>query len=134
LLAQLLLYPYEAEQGIRYYGFRALSVLITVSSIYAVSFRRLTWIFALLLAIPVALHRSVLLEPTESKVALAGLALGVAFDAFIVVVIFNRVFRARDVTSTTIFGAVSIYLMVGFVFTRIYLFFSCGASAERFLP
>ncbi|HEY4051352.1 MAG TPA: ion channel [Acidobacteriaceae bacterium] len=122
LLIQLVLYPYAGEQGVRYQWYRLLSFFITIASIYAVSFRRSTWIIALLFAIPVIWHRTILSESTASKLALAGLMLGVAFDLLIVLVVFHRVFHTRDVTAQTIFGAVSIYLLVGFAFTRIYMF------------
>jgi Ion channel len=122
LLVQLVLFPYEGGQGLRYQWFLLLSVFITISSIYAVSFRRSTLIIALLFAIPVVFHRTVLSDSTGGKIALAGLMLGVAFDIFVVVVIFRRVFTTRDVTAQTIFGAVSIYLMVGYSFVRVYRF------------
>jgi Ion channel len=122
LLADLVLYPFAGDQGLRAEWFRLLALFITISSIYAVSFRRSTWIVALLFAGPVVWHRTIVSESTATKLGLAGLAIGVAFDVFVVVVIFRRVFRTRDVGSQTIFGAVSIYLMVGFAFIRIYMF------------
>ena len=118
LLLQLILYPYTQDNG----WFQLITLLVTIFSIYAVIFRRLTWIVALLIAIPVAVHRTVLFERTATRLELAGLALSLAFDVFVVVVIFERVFHTREVNSGTIFGALSIYLMVGFAFTRLYLF------------
>jgi len=42
------------------------------------------------------------------------------FDAFIVVVIFRRVFASKQPNSETIFGALCIYLLAGFAFASIY--------------
>ena len=121
LLVHLVLYPYEV-QGMRSLWFRLLGFLITIASIYAVSSRRLTWIIALIFAVPVVLHRTVFAESTASKLQLAGLILSAAFDVFLVAVLFQRVFRAREVTSQAIYGALSIYLILGLTFARLYTF------------
>lgn len=46
--------------------------------------------------------------------------LSFVFDVFIVVVIFRRVFSRERATSETIFGALCIYLLVGFSFAGVY--------------
>jgi len=122
LLADLAVYTYSGRSNFTPL-YRALNILILVSSVYAVSFRRLTWIVALIIAIPVAIHLiphgyEVPLAP--SKLELAGTALSVALDIFIIVVIFKRVFQTREVNADAIYGAVSIYLLVGFAFARVY--------------
>jgi len=121
LLIDLAVYPYEGyyESKLSLW-FRLLNVLIVISSIYAVSFRRLTWIIALVIAVPVAIHRGLFYEITASGLELAGASLSIAFDIFIIVVIFRRAFQTREVTSGAIYGAVSIYLLIGFAFMRIY--------------
>jgi hypothetical protein len=97
-----------------------LNVFVTISSVYAVSFRRWTWIIALVLAVPVALHRGIIYEITASKLGILGGSISVAFDIFIIIVIFRRAFRGREVTSDAVFAAVSIYLLVGFTFANVY--------------
>jgi hypothetical protein len=42
------------------------------------------------------------------------------FDLFIVVSIFHRVFTARDPEAETIFGALCVYLLIGFSFSNLY--------------
>ena len=42
------------------------------------------------------------------------------FDVFVVVVIFRRVFTKDEPNSETVFGALCIYLLVGFTFSSIY--------------
>ena len=120
LLVELAVYPWERYDSKFSLWFRLLNVLIAISSVYAVSFRRLTWVVAMVLAVPVAVHRGLFYEITPDKLQLAGASLGVAFDIFIIVVIFRRAFQAREVTSSAIYGAVSIYLLIGFTFMRIY--------------
>jgi hypothetical protein len=120
LLVDLAVYPYEGYESRLSPWFRLLNILIVISSVYAVSFRRLTWIIAMVFAVPVAFHRGVLYELTAGKLDLAAAFISVAFDIFIIVVIFRRAFQTREVTSDAIYGAVSIYLLVGFAFMRIY--------------
>jgi hypothetical protein len=54
--------------------------------------------------------------------ALIGIMLTFAFDVFVMVTIFRRIFVFERVTTSTIFGALCIYLMLGFSFTNLYLF------------
>jgi hypothetical protein len=56
--------------------------------------------------------------------ALVGVMLTFAFDVFVLITIFRRIFRFERVTSSTIFGALCIYLLVGFSFTNLYIFVS----------
>ena len=120
LLVDLAVYPYESYESKLSPWFRVLNILIVVSSVYAVSFRRLTWIVALIIALPVAFHRDLFFAITVSKLEIARAAISIAFDIFIIVVIFRRAFQTREVTSDAIYGAVSIYLLVGFAFLRVY--------------
>jgi hypothetical protein len=120
LLVDLALYPYGTHQGSISLWFRLLNVFVVIASVYAVSFRRWTWIIALVLAIPVSLHRGIIHEIVASKLDLGGTGLSVAFDIFIIIVIFKSAFEAREVTANSIFAAVSIYLLIGFTFANIY--------------
>src|ERR1700679_1446140 len=92
LLVELALYPYATHEGAFFPWFRLLNVLVTIASVYAVSFRRWTWIIALVLAVPVALHRGIIYEITANKLGLIGGGITVAFDIFIIIVLFRRAF------------------------------------------
>jgi hypothetical protein len=120
LLIQLLLYPYAGSGVTIALWFRLLNVLIALSSVYAVSFRRMTWIIALVFAAPLLLDPFILHEVTMSKLQLVRSGISIAFDIFIIVVVFRKVFQRGEATSDGIYGAVSIYLLAGFAFSRIY--------------
>ncbi len=123
LLADLLIYPHVGESGMGYQWFRLLGAFITFLCIYAINVRRSTLIFAILLAIPVAVHRDILpVNLKASSLAMVGLMTGVIFDIFVIVIIFHRVIRAKDIDTGAIFGALCVYLMAGFAFARLYLF------------
>jgi hypothetical protein len=124
LLSYLVLYPYAGETGYRYWGFRALTVVVTLFSIYAVSYRRTLIIVVLLLAIPAMLEHSRVKVMHAGTFSIANAALTMVFDAIIIVIIFRRVFRRETATSETILGALCVYVLIGFAFTNIYMLVS----------
>jgi Ion channel len=120
LLAALIFYPYAQTNNALYLSFRALAGGVTLLSLYAVSFRRTLVFFAAVLAIPAFMHRVVLPADDRGFLSLLNSALTFAFDLLIVVIIFRRVFARERPTSETIFGALCIYLLVGYSFTALY--------------
>jgi hypothetical protein len=120
LLGSLILYPYAEHSGFGYYAFRVLGSAAILLSVYAVSFRRSLIIFALALAIPAFFHRILNFSADAGSVSILNIVLSFVFDAFVVVVIFRRVFSHDQPNSETIFGALCVYLLVGFGFASLY--------------
>lgn len=120
LLAYLVLYPYGQNAGFPYLAFRIFGVVVTVLSVYAVSFRRRFVWFALTLAFPAVVQRILLSSARTGGIRLVTIVLGFAFDLFIVAVIFHRVFVEEEPTKEAVFGALCIYLLVGFSFASLY--------------
>ena len=121
LLAYLVLFAYMDDQGARFYVFRAVGVAVTLMCIYAVSFRRgLIFVVALILAGPSIVSHAIVFRPRMVPVSIINLILSFVFDVFIIVVIFRRVFVREQPDAETIFGAVCIYLLIGFSFARLY--------------
>ena len=120
LLLYLILYPYTQNKGVAYYALRILGIGITLLSVYAVSFRRSLVFVGIALAIPVLMAHFRIADLDTSATTLATTALTLAFDTFIIVAIFRRVFVHKQPTAETIFGALCIYLLVGLGFGSIY--------------
>jgi Ion channel len=120
LLATLIAYPYTESRSSGYYPFRVLSGLIVAFSVYVVSFRRGLAIGAILLAIPAMVQRVLNPSVTAGFLPIGNMVLSFAFDVWIVVSIFRRVFSNVRITSETIFGALCIYLLNGMSFASIY--------------
>jgi hypothetical protein len=120
LLGTLILYPLTEGNGSRYYLLRFLGSVIVVLCVYAVSFRRGLLLAAALLAVPAFMGRVILFEFDASALSVVRTLLSLGFDLFIVVVIFRRVFSHQKPNAETVFGALCIYLLVGFGFTSIY--------------
>ncbi|MFZ0884113.1 MAG: ion channel [Candidatus Acidiferrales bacterium] len=120
LLAVLILYPYADTTRSGFYALRVLGSAVIVVSVFAIRLRRSVLIFALILAVPALVQRLRLPEPTASTFSILNIILSFTFDIFVVVVIFRRVFAHQQTDSETVFGALCIYLLVGFIFASIY--------------
>jgi hypothetical protein len=120
LIAVLLYYPFVKEDSFSYTVFRIVGSAGIFLAVYAVKVRRTLLICAVLLAIPAGLQRILLFRADAGLFSLIGILLSFAFDVFIVVLVFRRVFTEQQVRSETIFGAICIYLLIGFSFSSIY--------------
>ncbi|AXC15321.1 hypothetical protein ACPOL_6077 [Acidisarcina polymorpha] len=121
LLGSLVLYPLAGDNGSRYYLFRFLSTVVILLSVYAVSFRRSLVVFAVVLAVPALLQHTVMFHRIDANwLSIIRIGLSFTFDVFIVVVIFRRVFAHQQPDAETIFGALCIYLLVGFSFASVF--------------
>ena len=120
LLATLLLFPYAEAKHVGGYAFRVIGSFAIVVSVYAAKIHRGMLIFAVLLAIPALLERIVLPEFHGTSFFLFNILLALIFDVLIVVLLFQHVFSAEQATSETIFGALCVYLLIGFSFASVY--------------
>jgi hypothetical protein len=72
------------------------------------------------LAIPALFERIVLPNLNGHSFFTFNIGLTLVFDVVIVVIIFRHVLAASEPTSETIFGALCVYLLVGFTFASVY--------------
>ena len=120
LLGTLLLYPYADTSRFGHYAFRVIGSAATLISVYAAKIHRTLLVLALILAIPTLLHRILLPKADASSFSIFNIVLSFAFDILIIVLIFRHVFAKEQTNSETIFGALCIYLLVGFSFASVY--------------
>ncbi|MBV8436686.1 MAG: two pore domain potassium channel family protein [Silvibacterium sp.] len=121
LLADLAFYPFVSDTlGARYHIFRALGVAITLVAVYAVSFRKGLIFIALVLAVPAMMERSMFFRTGIGALSMTSVFVGFVFDVFVMVVLFHRIFARDKPTAETLFGALCIYLLIGFAFARLY--------------
>jgi hypothetical protein len=124
LLFDLVLYPYVGDSGARSHVFRVVGVAVTLMSVYAVSFRRGIIFVALILAGPAFVEHAIVFRSRMVPASVFTVVLSFAFDVFIIVVLFRRVFAREKPTAETLFGAVCVYLLIGFSFARLYAVFA----------
>jgi len=121
LLSVLLSYPYSMGSDFRYLCYRTLFCFVILFSVYALNLRRSLVVIALILAAPSIMHHAVFAANLKSPASVINSFFSLAFDVFIVVVIFRRIFAKAHADSESIFGALCIYLFVGFSFASIFL-------------
>jgi hypothetical protein len=119
-LATLILFPYAEARHFGGYSFRVVGSLAIVASVYAAKLHRSLLIFAIVLAIPALFERIVLPKISANSFFTFNIVLAFVFYVVIVVVIFRHVITAEKPTSETIYGALCIYLLMGFSFASIY--------------
>jgi hypothetical protein len=120
LLATLILYPYAEASHFGFYAFRLIGSFAILISVYAAKIHRSLLILAIALAIPALVQRIALPKADASALSTSNIVLSFLFDIIIVVVIFRHVFAGERPNSETIFGALCIYLLVGFSFASVY--------------
>lgn len=121
LLGILIYYPYSLGSDFRYYVFRSLFCFVILFSIYALSMRRWLVVIALLLSAPAIVQHGVLAAEYKGPAGVFNALLSLAFDVFVVVVILRRIFSKDRTDSESIFGALCIYLFVGFSFSSVFM-------------
>jgi hypothetical protein len=120
LLATLILFPYAEASHVGSYAFRIIGSFAIIVSVYAANVHRSLLILAIVLAIPALFERLVLPTVNARSFFIFNIVLTLVFDVVIVVVIFRHVLAAAQPTPETIFGALCLYLLVGFTFASVY--------------
>src|SRR5580658_4399876 len=120
LLATLIIFPYSQSSSFGHYAFLVIGSSAILISVYAAKILRGLLVLAIVLAIPTLFHRIFLPKAELSSFSIFNVALSLVFDLLIVVVIFRHVFARDQPNSETIFGALCIYLLVGFSFASLY--------------
>ncbi len=120
LLFSMIVYPYAESSTFGYYAFRIVGSAIILLTIYAVAFRRSLILLVVVLAVPAMLHHVLLSPSSASTAALIDRLLSLAFDLIVIVIIFRCVYSEAQPNTETIFGALCVYLLIGYGFASIY--------------
>jgi hypothetical protein len=124
LLASIVFYPYAESSGSGYYIFRILVGAAILLTVYAVTFRRGLLVLVIALAIPSILQHLLVNPHSAGIVPIVSRCISLAFYLVVIFIIFHHVFNNQNPDSETLFGALCIYLLVGFAFASSYLLIS----------
>ena len=117
----LVLFPFLEKPGLPLFLFRFLGAAAFISGVYAVSERRAQWIVALVLAMPAGVLNAVFAFRPDPRLAVPTLIFTILFLAFTLVSLLRAVVRAQRVTPDTIYGALSVYLLMATTWAAAYL-------------
>lgn len=123
-LCQVLLlvsFPYLERPGLPMVLFRLLGAVAFVSGVYAVSDSRAQWITAVALAIPAGVLNAVFAFRPDPQIAVPMLIFTILFVVFTLVSLLRAVVRAERVTHDTIYGALSVYVLMAIAWGAAYL-------------
>jgi len=117
-LAQVLLValsPYFEKPGLPILMLRLLAAVAFFTGVYAVSEKRAQWVTALALAVPAGVLNAVFAFRPHIQINLPALITTILFLAYTLVTLLRAVLRAETVTLDTIYGALSVYLLIAFL-------------------
>lgn len=120
-LVLLLIFVPSAEKGVFHFAFLNLvTTVIILTGVYAVSEVKTHVIIASLLGVPWVLINWVNLFLHDSY-GVGALSWGVLFLSYTTVLVFINILRGSRVDIETLYGAVTVYLLIGLTFTSIYI-------------
>ncbi|MGA1982330.1 MAG: hypothetical protein ABSG84_07645 [Acidobacteriaceae bacterium] len=121
LLSSIVVYPYAESSGFGYYTFRVLMGGVILLTVYAVTFSRGMLFLVIALAIPSFLQHTFVHPHDAGMVPELSRAISLAFYVVVIFIIFRHVFENDKPNSETMFGALCIYLLIGFAFSSAYM-------------
>ncbi len=117
----LVLYPWLNQPGLPILVFRLLGGLAFIAAVYATSDNRLHWMTAAALSIPTAALNVVSAFRPDRRNAVPTLLCTVVFLLFTLITLLKTVLRAERVTRDTIYGALSVYLLMAITWGAAYM-------------
>lgn len=120
LLGSIVFYPYAETSGLGYYAFRVVGTMIILLTVWAVTFSRGLLLLVGVLAVPSILQHLFLHPQSFGLLPFINRVLAIGFDLLIIGIISQHIFNTDEPNSETIFGALCIYLLLGFTFASVY--------------
>lgn len=113
--------PYLEKPGLPVLLLRLLAAVSFLTAVYAVSEKRVHWICAILLGAPAAVLNALWAFQVDTRIEVPALILTIFFLGYALVILLRAVLRAQTVTLDTIYGAVSVYLLIAFLWSAGYI-------------
>jgi len=120
LLAMMVLEPFLFDYTRIWFLVDIFFSIILFTSIYAVSDKKSTTLIAILLAFPKL--ATLWIEGFTSNTLLAFLdsIFGIVFIGYIIILILRHIFKQKEVTLETIYGAIVVYILIGLLWVFFY--------------
>ncbi len=120
LILLLAIYPYVSAGPTGPIALKVLSSFVLITGVYAVSYRQRQVVIAVLLAVPAFGLGWLYVITGNPALGSAESIFTLLFYAFTALVGLSRVLGARQITTDTIYGAVSVYLLMGLTWATAY--------------
>ena len=120
LILLLVIYPYVVAGPAGPVALKVLSSIILITGVYAVSYRRRQIVIAVLLGIPAFVFGWLHVITGVPALDKAESVFTLLFYAFTALIVLSRVLTTRRIATDTIYGAVSVYLLMGLTWATAY--------------
>jgi hypothetical protein len=117
----LVFIPYLNHPGLPLILFRLLGAVAFVAGVFAVSEKRAQWIAALALLSPAGILNVVFAFHPDPRMVVPTLVMTILFLAFTLVTLLQAVVNAEQVTRDTIYGALSVYMLMALAWAAVYM-------------
>ncbi len=107
--------------------------LVLLSVVYTVKKQKAAFLLGLVLGIPwVLLSWLHLIDSVTFPPGTLSL-MSMIFDGYIIYILLRHIIRSKRITADILYGAVSVYILLGIFFASLYLFFDAITPAELFV-
>jgi hypothetical protein len=120
LLAMMVLEPFLFDYTRIWFLVDIFFSIILFTSIYAVSDKKSTALIAILLAVPKLATLWIEGFISYTPVAFLDSIFGIAFIGYIIILILRHIFKQKEVTLETIYGAIVVYILIGLLWVFFY--------------
>lgn len=120
LLAMMVLEPFLFDYTRIWFLVDIFFSIILFTSIYAVSDKKSTTLIAILLAFPKLATLWIEGFISYTPVAFLDSIFGIAFIGYIIILILRHIFKQKEVTLETIYGAIVVYILIGLLWVFFY--------------
>ena len=133
IIAMMVVSPFTARSPILRFANNIVLTLVLLSVVNTVKRQRTTFLIGLILGIPwvliawLRLIESIPISPSISSLA------SMIFDAYIIFVLLRHIIRSKRVTADVLYGAVSVYILLGVFFASFYFFLDSITQTELFM-
>ncbi len=120
LLAMMVLEPFLFDYTRIWFLVDIFFSVILFTSIYAVSDKKSTALVGILLAVPKLATLWIEGFISYTPVAFLDSIFGIAFIGYIIILILRHIFKQKEVTLETIYGAIVVYILIGLLWVFFY--------------
>ena len=133
IIAMMVISPFTARSPILRFANNIVLTLVLLSVVNTVKRQRTTFLIGLILGIPWVLIAWLhLIESITVNPAISFLA-SMIFDAYIIFILLRHIIRSKRVTADILYGAVSVYILLGVFFASFYVFLDAITPTEMFM-
>jgi len=123
IIAWFLLFPFLDTQDFRQIILNILTSAIVMFGIFAAGHRKITVVISLILGLPwfILTWINILILPLSSTLNLIAIVFIILFLAYTAIVILSYILKSTEVSRDILYGAISIYFLIGGTFSTIYM-------------